>query len=234
MSIITVAREYGSGGRDVAKIVADRLGYDCVDKELIAETAHAAGVSEDVVEQLDEVGESPIRRFLGELFTPSTVYSLSPEYPPLIWPYVPGDDEGTKDPTSLKNTFLDRDEYLQILQDTIRSLADRQHIIIVGRGCQCILAERKDVFHTLFVAPFEYRVDVIMDEMNLIAGPGRRTHQGKGPAAVAVPAAQLPSRLDGPDAVPRGIQHVPDVVGEHGRHRDRLPPQTLRRRRMKA
>lgn len=167
MSIITVAREYGSGGRDIAKIVADRLGYDCVDKELIAETAHAAGVSEDVVEQIDEVGESAIRRFLGELFTPSTVYSLSPEYPPLIWPYVPGDDEGTKDPTSLKNTFLDRDEYLQILQDTIRSLAGRQNVIIVGRGSQCILADRKDVFHTLFIAPFEYRVDVIMDEMNL-------------------------------------------------------------------
>ena len=94
-----------AAGRDIAKIVADRLGYDCVDKELIAEIAHAAGVSEDVVEQLDEVGESAVRRFLGELFTPSTVYSLSPEYPPLIWPYVPGDDEGTKDPTSLKTPF---------------------------------------------------------------------------------------------------------------------------------
>ncbi len=167
MSIITVAREYGSGGKDIAKIIADRLGYDCVDKELIAEIAHAAGVSEDVVEQLDEVGESTIRRFLGELFTPSTVYSLSPEYPPLIWPYVPGDDEGTNDPTSLKNTFLDRGEYLQILQDTIRSLTDRTNIIIVGRGSQCILSDSENVFHTRFIAPFEYRVDVIMDEMNL-------------------------------------------------------------------
>ena len=167
MSIITVAREYGSGGKDIAKIIADRLGYDCVDKELIAEIAHAAGVSEDVVEQLDEVGESTIRRFLGELFTPTTVYSLSPEYPPLIWPYVPADDEGTKDPTSLKNTFLDRGEYLQILQDTIRSLSDRKHIIIVGRGSQCILSDSKNVFHTRFIAPLEYRVDVIMDEMNL-------------------------------------------------------------------
>ena len=167
MSIITVAREYGSGGKDIAKIIADRLGYDCVDKELIAEIAHAAGVSEDVVEQLDEVGESAIRRFLGELFTPSTVYSLSPEYPPLIWPYVPGDDEGTKDPTSLENTFLDRGEYLQILQDTIRSLSGRKNVIIVGRGSQCILSDSKTVFHTRFIAPFEYRVDVIMDEMNL-------------------------------------------------------------------
>ena len=167
MSIITVAREYGSGGKDIAKIVAERLGYDCVDKELIAEIAHTAGVSEDVVEQLDEVGESTIRRFLGELFTPSTVYSLSPEYPPLIWPYVPGDDEGTMDPTSLKNTFLDRGEYLQILQDTIRSLAGRMNMIIVGRGSQCILSDSKTVFHTRFIAPFDYRVDVIMDEMNL-------------------------------------------------------------------
>ncbi len=167
MSIITVAREYGSGGKDIAKIIADRLGYDCVDKELIAEIAHTAGVSEELVEKMDEVGESAVRRFLGELFTPTTVYSLSPEYPPLIWPYVPGDDEGTKDPTSLKNTFLDRGEYLQILQDTIRSLAGRKNVIIVGRGSQCILSDSTTVFHTLFIAPFEYRVDVIMDEMNL-------------------------------------------------------------------
>ena len=167
MSIISVAREYGSGGKDIAKIIAERLGYDCVDKELIAEIAHTAGVSVAIVEQMDEVGETTIRRFLSELFTPSTVYSLSPEYPPLIWPYVPGDDEGTKDPTSLKNTFLDRGEYLQILQDTIRSLADRTNTIIVGRGSQCILSESKTVFHTRFIAPFEYRVDVIMDEMNL-------------------------------------------------------------------
>ncbi len=167
MSIITVAREYGSGGKDIAKIVADRIGYDCVDKELIADIAQIAGVSEDIVEQMDEVGESPIRRFLGELFTPSTEYSLSPEFPPLIWPYVPSDDEGTKDPTSLKNTFLDRGEYRQILQDTIQSLAGRKKVIIVGRGSQCILSDSMSIFHTRFIAPIEYRTEVIMDEMNL-------------------------------------------------------------------
>lgn len=167
MSVITVAREFGSGGKDIARIIAERTGYDCVDKELIAQISQAAGVSEEAVEQVDEVGESAIHRFLSELFTPSTIYSLSPEYPPLIWPYVPASDEGTYDPTSLKNTFLDKKEYVEILQDTITSLAKRDNVIIVGRGSQCILKDHEDVFHIRFIAPVEYRIEIIMDEMNL-------------------------------------------------------------------
>jgi len=167
MSVITVAREFGSGGKDIARIIAERIGYECVDKELIAKVSQAAGVPEETVEQLDEVGESTIQSFLRELFTPSTIYSLSPEYPPLIWPYVPTSDEGTYDPTSLKNTFLDKKEYVQILHDTIKTLARRDQVIIVGRGSQCILADQDNTFHILFVAPAEYRIEIIMEEMNL-------------------------------------------------------------------
>lgn len=167
MSVITVAREFGSGGKDIAKVISEKIGYECVDKELIAEVSQAAGVTEEVVEQLDEVGESPIRRFLSELFTPSTIYSLSPEFPPLIWPYVPGAGDGDYDPTSLKNTYLDKNEYLKIIQDTIKSIAKRNNVIIVGRGSHSILSDHENSFHIRFIAPVEYRIDIIMEEMNL-------------------------------------------------------------------
>jgi cytidylate kinase len=167
MGVITVAREFGSGGKDLARQIAERLRYDCVDKELIVEVAHAAGVSEEAVEQIDEVGETAIRRFLRELFTPSNIYALSPEYPPLIWPYVPSADLGGHDPASVQNMFIDRNEYLNIMQDTIRTLARRGNVVIVGRGCQCLLADHPNTLHVRFVAPLEYRIKAIMDEMEL-------------------------------------------------------------------
>ena len=167
MNVITIAREFGSGGKDIAKLIAERLEYDCVDKDLIVEVAQAARVSEETVEEIDEVGESPVRRFLRELFTPSNIYSLSPEYPTLIWPYVPNDDLPTDKSDLIHSPFLDRDEYLKILQDTIRTLARRGNVVIVGRGGQCILKDQPHTLHVRFMAPLDYRIQRIMDEMQL-------------------------------------------------------------------
>lgn len=167
MSVITVAREFGSNGKVIARLVAERLGYDCVDKELIAEIARAAGVSQEAVEQLDEVGESGIRRFLRELFTPSNIYALSPDYPPLIWPYLPGADVGGNESGVSPVAFLDRTEYTRILQDTIRTLAKRDNLVLVGRGSQCLLADRPNTLHLRFVAPLDYRLKAVQEELNL-------------------------------------------------------------------
>ena len=173
MSVITVAREFGSNGKVIARLIAERLGYDCVDKELIAEIARASGVSQEAVEQLDEVGESGIRRFLRELFTPSNIYPLSPDYPPLIWPYLPGVDTGGNEHGVSPVSFLDRTEYTRILLDTIQTLAKRDNLVVVGRGSQCLLADRPDTLHLRFVAPLEYRVKTIQEELNLDSNRAR-------------------------------------------------------------
>lgn len=167
MSVITIAREFGSGGKEVATLVADRVGYGCVDKELIVEIAHAGGVSEETVEQFDEVSESPIRRFLKELFTPSNIYSLSPEYPPLVWPYIPGAEIAADKTDPMRSTILDRKEYLNLLRETILRLWQRDNIVIVGRGSQCILAGKPHTLHVRLVAPIEHRCVRVMDRMGL-------------------------------------------------------------------
>lgn len=179
MSVITIAREFGSGGKNIARILAKRLKFDCIDKEIIAEIAQATGVSEETVEQMDEVGESPLRRFLRELFTPSNIYSLSPEYPPLIWPYVPNADLPNEKTDPFQNTFLDRKEYLKVLQETIRMLAKRDNIIIVGRGSQCILKDNPKTLHIRIVSTKEYRIQHLMDEMNIKRDQAERLIQEK-------------------------------------------------------
>lgn len=57
--IITISREFGSGGRTIAKQVADRLGIPCYDKELIAKIAEESGYQEEFVQK--GVEEAPTK-----------------------------------------------------------------------------------------------------------------------------------------------------------------------------
>lgn len=54
INIITISREFGSGGRTIAKIIADKLGYAFYDKELIAEAADRTGLAESFVQEHEE------------------------------------------------------------------------------------------------------------------------------------------------------------------------------------
>ena len=52
--VITISREFGSGGRDIGRLVADRLGIKCYDKELIELAAKENNISKDIMEKHDE------------------------------------------------------------------------------------------------------------------------------------------------------------------------------------
>ncbi len=52
MKIITISREFGSGGRELGKHLADVLGYDYYDKEIIATIASNTGMDENYIERL--------------------------------------------------------------------------------------------------------------------------------------------------------------------------------------
>jgi len=62
--VITLARQFGSGGEEIARKVAQSLGYDYVDKELIAAVAQEVRVDEAEVHRFDERGRHPITHFL--------------------------------------------------------------------------------------------------------------------------------------------------------------------------
>jgi len=80
---------------------------------------------------------------------------------------VPSSDLPNEKADPYRNTFLDQDKYLKILQDTVRTLADRDNIIIVGRGSQCILKDHPNTLHIRFIAPLEYRIHLMIDELQL-------------------------------------------------------------------
>lgn len=122
--VITIAREYGSGGAAIGWALATCLGWKLLDRELILELAHRAHVQPSEVLQMDEHPSSYIARVL-KAFWLGNVYAWSGPPPDVV----------------------DADYLAELSAVVIREAAKLGHCVIVGRGAQCVLRERADVFH---------------------------------------------------------------------------------------
>lgn len=134
--VITVAREYGSGGAEVGRRLARDLGWRFIDRELIERTARLAGVSTSAAEEYDERPESWLTRMISGL------RAAAPEAYALPAPAE----------------IFDANAMHALTEHVIRSVADTGECVIVGRGSQCILQEREDVLHVFVYAPDEERI----------------------------------------------------------------------------
>lgn len=167
MAVITISRQYGSRGNLISPKVAEVLGYDHVDKELINEVAQMAKVSKWEVEKFDERKESSVKRFLRKLIIPENPRHIStlPIWESSFHNYIP---EQILLPQNVdfsqEPSVLDYDRCLKFVQSTIRHLWSRGNIVIVGRGSQIILADTSDVLHVRVIAPLDYRCQVVMEE----------------------------------------------------------------------
>lgn len=133
---LTVSREFGSGGGRIAKIVADRLGWKLLDRELIEEIAASARVDPRIVAQFDERPESWMGRMNRRAMQGAALGAgLSPE------------DEHC----------FDCDVMAELTRKVIERAGAKGSCVIVGRGAQCILQHQNDAFHVFVYAPFADR-----------------------------------------------------------------------------
>lgn len=167
MAVITISREYGSHGNLISRKVAQILGYDHVDKELINEVAQMAKVSKWEVEKFDERNEGSVKRFLRKLIIPENPRHIStlPIWESSFHNYIP---EQILLPQNVdfsqESSVLDYDRCLKFVQSTIQHLWNRGNVVIVGRGSQVVLAGAASTLHVRIVAPLTYRCKVVMEE----------------------------------------------------------------------
>ena len=136
INFITVSRQFGSGGRTVARLVAEKLGWAYYDKELVRKIAAESGLAESYI--LDS-GESACSTN-SFLFN----WAMSAES---------GCNPGT----------LPVSDQLYIVQNNvIRDLAEKGKCVIVGRCSDYILRDRSDVLNTFFHADDSFRADRIV------------------------------------------------------------------------
>jgi len=140
IKIVTVEREYGCGGRQIAKKIADRLGWKLWDQLLTSEIARLSNCDECEVETREE--------------------RVDPLYYRLFKSVVRGSFEGSLNVRRLK--LLDADTILHITQRVVEEAASNGNCVIVGRGSQHFLRNRPDTLRVFLYASREAKVRRLM------------------------------------------------------------------------
>ena len=136
VKIITLEREYGSGGTLIAKTLAERLGWKLWDEEITAEIARAANIDHREAQRCDE----RVDPFLYRLFKV----------------YARGSYERTLGIGGSR--VFDTDCMVEMLQKVIDDVASRGKCVIVGRGSPYFLRDRPDTFHVFIYASDEEKI----------------------------------------------------------------------------
>ena len=133
--IITISREFGSGGRTIGHLVAEKLGIPFYDKELVDQIALESGFAPQFVEEHGE--HSPGRSLLSYAFSPQG---------------MPG----------IMNGLSTADFLWNIQCSVILQLAEQGPCVIVGRNADYILKDRPDALHVYVFADTPYRAERIV------------------------------------------------------------------------
>jgi len=130
-NIVTIEREYGSGGGEIAQLLAKQLGWKLWDQLLTEEIARLAECPKAVVERREE--------------------RTDPLYYRLFKSFLRGSYEGSINAHKLK--VVDSESILKITERVVQHAAKTGKSVIVGRGSQQFLRDREDTFRVFLYAP---------------------------------------------------------------------------------
>src|SRR5438876_12310907 len=148
--VITVTRQYGSGGSDIARLVAERLGWELVDNQFVEEVARRAGVSPDEVARREERAPGLLERLARTLAVASPEMYISTGGSP---PPVETEEE----------------ELVKMAERVIAEAAAEGRVVLVGRGAQAVLATRPNALHVYVVASKPFRRKVAIERLGVDA-----------------------------------------------------------------
>ncbi len=136
--VITIGRQFGSGGRELGGKLAERLGFKYYDKELLSEAAKRAGVSEEFFEKTDE----RFPTFLNGIF--SFAFGFNPVN------YYSG------------STSISSDSLYRAQSEFIQQLAEEDSCVIVGRSADYVLRQYPQVVNVFVHASEDACVERIL------------------------------------------------------------------------
>ena len=145
--LITITRQYASGGSDVAQLVATQLGWTVIDNEFVDEVARRAGLPRAEVAQREERTSGVLERLAR------TLAAASPEL------FI----------TEAAVSAAERDEAAihRMTERVILEAASEGRSVVVGRGAQALLATRPDALHVYVVASKPWRMRLAVEKLGV-------------------------------------------------------------------
>jgi cytidylate kinase len=146
MAVITLSRQYGSGGDEIAQRLCQSLGYHLFDKRLVFRAALDAGMSAlDVLDYSEDSHQ--VQSFFDRLFRRT---------PPLVTSrYWTEDVHGVR---VQEETFMTEEQVLTLVQKAVSAAYQNGNFVIVGRAGQILLMDMPHVLHLRIEAPLEERI----------------------------------------------------------------------------
>ena len=138
-NVIVIGRQFGSGGHDIGKALAEKLGYAFYDQEIIEMTAGTTGYTPEFIQKKEE------------MMTSSFLYDLVNQ----MYMYAQPDEEAPKD------------KIYEAESKVVRELAAKGNCVIVGRCSDYTLRDNKNCLRVFFCAPMENRMKRVMDRLHL-------------------------------------------------------------------
>jgi len=173
MAVITISRQYGSGGNEIAARVCEILGYRYFDKKLMAQVASEVGLSEEELVDFSEESYK-VRGFLDQLLNRPRIV-LPEEAAP----------EGAADKRHWPVEKLNEETCIAMVRKTIRAAYDQGNMVIIGRGGQVILKDMTGVLHVRIEATLGARVMRVQERRRISVAEAEQLTRSRDEAVVA-------------------------------------------------
>jgi cytidylate kinase len=151
--IITISRQYGAGGAEIARRVADRLDWRVVDNEFVERVASRAGLTPAEVAEREERAPGFMDRLAWALTSASAELTLA------------SGDALAK---------LEEPQLVRVTESVVAELAREGRVVLVGRGAAAVLGEQEGAIHLQVVAPMPVRLERIAGRLGCNVETARR------------------------------------------------------------
>jgi len=145
MAVVTISRQFGSGGRALGKMIAEELGYTFADNEIIQRLSKEANVSAKWLRSFEKEAGSRLSRIISKMVSKRWLDRV----------------------LAGERGYLDEEIYLDYMVLIIAQIADEGNAVILGRGSQYILDDHPDTFHILLIDRLENRIKFLVEHYDM-------------------------------------------------------------------
>jgi cytidylate kinase len=145
MAVITINREVGTGGRELGKLLAAKLGYQYVDKTLLQKVAEELNVSESALQGFERSREFRISNLFAKMYSKHYIQRIV------------GHDK----------SVVEEGDYQKSLRNLIEGVAKEDNVVILGRASYYFLQNLDKAYHIRLIAPVEWRKRYLVEHMGI-------------------------------------------------------------------